>query len=166
MQLERTLPLRFVIQLRILPFVLLYFRTKMNIISLTVFQLSTANFRKAGKGKKGKNPKVVEVIDSEKEEDEEEGDDGDDEDDEDEDGEGDDEGEHLPKAILKRIGGLMQLHGKSKADIDAEYRAERAVLEAKFDARRAAVYEQRRQIISGLVEPVLESEGNTIAIFM
>lgn len=43
-------------------------------------------------------------------------------------------------------------------EIDTEYKAERALLEAKFKSKKDVVYEQRRQIVTGLVEPEEEKD--------
>jgi len=71
----------------------------------------------------------------------------------------DDEDEKdFPPVVMKRIDGLEKLHD-SIGDIDKEYKKERALLEQKYLSLRKVVYDKRRQIITGEVEPeVDESE--------
>jgi hypothetical protein len=68
-------------------------------------------------------------------------------------GENDGEGAglNLSPSIIRRLTALRKLHS-DVGDIDAEYKAERIVLEAKFKAKRSVIYEERKRVITGAVE--------------
>lgn len=85
------------------------------------------------------------------EEEEEEEEEEDEEEDEDE----DEEMIELPPTILKRVEALRKLHGDVDA-IDEQYKAERVLLEAKYEQKRQVLYEGRKNIVVGTVDV----EGN------
>lgn len=84
----------------------------------------------------------------------------DDEENEDEDDEADDEFKHVPINVMNRIKTIRNLHNSIEA-IDAEYKAERIVLERKYIDKKALINIDRTKIISGEVEPptIVEEES-------
>lgn len=72
------------------------------------------------------------------------------------------EEETLPAAVLKRVLGLRKLHAEVE-EIDSAYKAERVQLEMKYLALKAPLFDRRKQIIAGDVEPVFPApeEGST-----
>jgi nucleosome assembly protein 1-like 1 len=85
--------------------------------------------------------------------------DDDSEDDGDDDGnENDDDSEeagnlldNFPPAVLHRVDALKSLHGDYE-DVMKQYLAERAELEAKFQAKTRTLYDKRRDIITGKID--------------
>ena len=71
---------------------------------------------------------------------------------EDEDDEADDEFKHVPINVMNRIKTIRNLHNSIEA-IDAEYKAERILLERKYIEKKALINIDRTKIISGEVEP-------------
>lgn len=70
---------------------------------------------------------------------------------EEEDEEEDDEEIELPPTILKRVEALRKLHGDVDT-IDDQYKAERVLLEAKYEQKRQVLYEGRKNIVTGIVD--------------
>lgn len=58
------------------------------------------------------------------------------------------EGEEFPQWLNDRLDGLRALEEKTKA-VDKEYIAERIALELKYHAQRVAVYDERKNIVTG-----------------
>ena len=65
--------------------------------------------------------------------------------------EGEDGEIEYPEHIKNRIAAVEKLQ-ESVAAIDAEYKKERAILEAKYASQRQPIYDQRALIVSGEVE--------------
>lgn len=65
----------------------------------------------------------------------------------------------LPRSVRNRVFAMKKLQEDTDS-VDAEYKQERIALERKYHERRQALYENRRQIISGEVEvPDVKEEG-------
>jgi hypothetical protein len=111
-------------------------------------QINTiVNYAQGGGSKPAWKPRGKAAAAAEEEEEDEEVDD-DEEDDEDD---GDNDLAHLPKEILNRITKIRNIHSDYE-DIEKAYKEERIALEKKYLEKKAAVIEQRRQIVSGEVE--------------
>lgn len=83
----------------------------------------------------------------------------DDEDDDDDDGD-DEEGmeSHLPSYVQKRVEKLKELHEEREKGLK-EYLAERAKLEAKYQALAQPLYQKRADIIAGKLDDEIEQEN-------
>lgn len=64
----------------------------------------------------------------------------------------------LPPFLMKRLTGLKKLHEDVEA-IDAQYKAERVLLEKKYHEQRMTVYEKRRKAVAG--EEEVESPSDS-----
>jgi len=112
-----------------------------------------------GKNKGEKKGKVLREEEEEEESEEEEREQEENEEEEDEEGGVLLDLDQLPRYVRNRVHAMKKLQEDADA-IDDEYKQERMALERKYIARRQAIYDHRRQIISGDVEvPDVPEEG-------
>mmetsp|Transcript_8573 Transcript_8573/g.7677 ORF Transcript_8573/g.7677 Transcript_8573/m.7677 type:complete len:372 (+) Transcript_8573:43-1158(+) len=69
----------------------------------------------------------------------------------------------LPPKVLKRVAELEKLH-LSLGNIDIEYKKERAILEKKYHIQRVVIYDQRKLIVTGEVEPEAEESSESVPV--